>query len=92
MHPATGSAQHHPRADPFLHPMQPPSTAFPAIVYPLYLCDLRADPVLCALCSCVCFSARYPGSQGKQYFLGLEAVLGGSGDPAYPGMHGMCVQ
>ena len=28
---------------------------------------------------------RYPGSQGKQYFLGLEAVLGGSGEPAYPG-------
>jgi light-harvesting complex I chlorophyll a/b binding protein 3 len=22
---------------------------------------------------------------GKQYFLGLEKVLGGSGDPAYPG-------
>lgn len=37
---------------------------------------------------CVLLSAvpcRYPGSQGKQYFLGLEAVLGGSGDPAYPG-------
>lgn len=28
---------------------------------------------------------RYPGSQGKQYFLGLENVLGGSGEPAYPG-------
>jgi light-harvesting complex I chlorophyll a/b binding protein 3 len=28
---------------------------------------------------------RYPGSMGKQYFLGLEKVLGGSGDPAYPG-------
>lgn len=28
---------------------------------------------------------RKPGSMGKQYFLGLEAVLGGSGDPAYPG-------
>jgi light-harvesting complex I chlorophyll a/b binding protein 3 len=28
---------------------------------------------------------RNPGSQGKQYFLGLEKVLGGSGDPAYPG-------
>jgi light-harvesting complex I chlorophyll a/b binding protein 3 len=28
---------------------------------------------------------RFPGSQGKQYFLGLERVLGGSGDPAYPG-------
>mmetsp|Transcript_35541 Transcript_35541/g.100605 ORF Transcript_35541/g.100605 Transcript_35541/m.100605 type:complete len:358 (+) Transcript_35541:258-1331(+) len=26
-----------------------------------------------------------PGSQGRQYFLGLEAVLGGSGDPKYPG-------
>ena len=26
-----------------------------------------------------------PGSQGKQYFLGLEAVFGGSGNPAYPG-------
>merc|ERR1719473_2411522 len=28
---------------------------------------------------------RNPGSQGKQYFLGLERALGGSGDPAYPG-------
>ncbi|KAG6590140.1 Chlorophyll a-b binding protein 8, chloroplastic, partial [Cucurbita argyrosperma subsp. argyrosperma] len=26
-----------------------------------------------------------PGSMGKQYFLGLERFLGGSGDPAYPG-------
>jgi light-harvesting complex I chlorophyll a/b binding protein 3 len=26
-----------------------------------------------------------PGSMGKQYFLGLEKFLGGSGDPAYPG-------
>lgn len=28
---------------------------------------------------------RNPGSQGKQYFLGLEEVLKGSGDPSYPG-------
>lgn len=28
---------------------------------------------------------RKPGSMGKQYFLGLEGALGGSGDPAYPG-------
>ena len=28
---------------------------------------------------------RKPGSMGKQYFLGLEKGLGGSGDPAYPG-------
>lgn len=28
---------------------------------------------------------RHPGSQGKQYFLGLEKVLGGSGNPSYPG-------
>jgi len=28
---------------------------------------------------------RNPGSQGKQYFIGLENVLSGSGDPAYPG-------
>lgn len=28
---------------------------------------------------------KAPGSQAKQYFLGLEAVLGGSGNPAYPG-------
>lgn len=28
---------------------------------------------------------RYPGSQGKHYFLGLEAAFKGSGDPAYPG-------
>ena len=26
-----------------------------------------------------------PGSMGKQYFLGFEKVLGGSGNPAYPG-------
>ncbi|THU52070.1 hypothetical protein C4D60_Mb10t00120 [Musa balbisiana] len=26
-----------------------------------------------------------PGTMGKQYFLGLEKGLGGSGDPAYPG-------
>uniref|UniRef100_A0A7I4E0E0 Chlorophyll a-b binding protein, chloroplastic n=1 Tax=Physcomitrium patens TaxID=3218 RepID=A0A7I4E0E0_PHYPA len=26
-----------------------------------------------------------PGSMGKQYFLGLEKFLGGSGNPAYPG-------
>ena len=28
---------------------------------------------------------RKPGSQGEQYFLGLETVLKGSGDPSYPG-------
>jgi len=28
---------------------------------------------------------RHPGSQGKQYFLGLEQVLQGSGNPPYPG-------
>lgn len=28
---------------------------------------------------------KNPGSMGKQYFLGLEKGLGGSGDPAYPG-------
>jgi light-harvesting complex I chlorophyll a/b binding protein 3 len=28
---------------------------------------------------------RNAGSQGKQYFLGLEKVLGGSGNPSYPG-------
>merc|ERR1712224_740709 len=28
---------------------------------------------------------RNPGSQGKQYFLGLEKIFEGSGDPAYPG-------
>jgi hypothetical protein len=28
---------------------------------------------------------RFPGSQGKQYFLGLEKVFEGSGNPAYPG-------
>ncbi|KAG9129094.1 hypothetical protein Leryth_019823 [Lithospermum erythrorhizon] len=26
-----------------------------------------------------------PGSMSKQYFLGFEKYLGGSGDPAYPG-------
>ena len=28
---------------------------------------------------------RAPGSQKEQYFLGLEAAFGGSGNPAYPG-------
>lgn len=28
---------------------------------------------------------RFPGSQGKQYFLGMEAAFNGSGNPAYPG-------
>jgi light-harvesting complex I chlorophyll a/b binding protein 3 len=28
---------------------------------------------------------KYPGSMGRQYFLGLESVLGGSGEPKYPG-------
>ena len=28
---------------------------------------------------------RHPGSQAKQYFLGLEQVMQGSGNPAYPG-------
>merc|ERR1711907_166045 len=28
---------------------------------------------------------RNPGSQGKQYFLGLERILCGSGNPSYPG-------
>lgn len=28
---------------------------------------------------------RKPGSMGKQYFLGLEKIFEGSGDPAYPG-------
>jgi len=28
---------------------------------------------------------RHPGSQGEQYFLGLEQALKGSGNPSYPG-------
>jgi len=28
---------------------------------------------------------RNPGSQGKQYFVGLESAFRGSGNPAYPG-------
>lgn len=28
---------------------------------------------------------KNPGSMGKQYFLGFESFLGGSGEPAYPG-------
>jgi len=28
---------------------------------------------------------RNPGSQAKQYFLGMEGAFGGSGNPAYPG-------
>lgn len=28
---------------------------------------------------------RHPGSQGEQYFLGLEQAFKGSGDPKYPG-------
>ena len=35
---------------------------------------------------------RNPGSMGKQYFLGLESVLGGSGDPSYPGNITACQQ
>lgn len=31
---------------------------------------------------------KYPGSMGKQYFLGLESIFQGSGDPAYPGKRG----
>ena len=30
---------------------------------------------------------RKPGSMGKQFFLGFENVLQGSGEPAYPGAH-----
>lgn len=29
---------------------------------------------------------KNPGSMGEQYFLGLEGLLKGSGEPAYPGM------
>jgi light-harvesting complex I chlorophyll a/b binding protein 3 len=29
---------------------------------------------------------RKPGSMGKQFFLGFEGVLGGSGEAAYPGV------
>jgi light-harvesting complex I chlorophyll a/b binding protein 3 len=28
---------------------------------------------------------KYPGSQSKHYFVGLEKIFGGSGNPAYPG-------
>lgn len=28
---------------------------------------------------------KKPGSMGKQYFLGFEKLLGGSGNPSYPG-------
>ncbi|KAJ6319375.1 hypothetical protein OIU78_014900 [Salix suchowensis] len=30
-------------------------------------------------------TGQIPGSMGKQYFLGFEKYLGGSGEPAYPG-------
>ena len=33
---------------------------------------------------------RKPGSMGKQYLLGLESGLKGSGDPAYPGVLSVC--
>ena len=33
---------------------------------------------------------RKPGSMGKQYLLGLESGLKGSGDPAYPGVLSAC--
>jgi light-harvesting complex I chlorophyll a/b binding protein 3 len=29
-----------------------------------------------------------PGSKGKQFFLGFEKYLGGSGDPGYPAYPG----
>ena len=32
-----------------------------------------------------CQDYRKPGSQSKQWFLGMESVFGGSGNPAYPG-------
>ena len=38
-----------------------------------------------AITWCVLQDYRNPGSMGKQYFLGMENALGGSGDPAYPG-------
>lgn len=35
---------------------------------------------------------KKPGSMGKQYFLGFEKVLGGSGNPSYPGtLHLACI-
>lgn len=39
----------------------------------------------CQHCSLACLRFRYPGSQGKQYFLGLEKAFEGSGNPIYPG-------
>ena len=39
---------------------------------------------LCLL-PCLLQDFKNPGSQSKQYFLGLEQVFGGSGNPAYPG-------
>ena len=33
---------------------------------------------------------KKPGSMGKQYFLGFEKVLGGSGNPSYPGDDLLC--
>jgi hypothetical protein len=52
----------------------------------LFLSALTAPPVrLCPLLSICPQDYRNPGSQGKQYFLGLEAAFNGSGAPAYPG-------
>jgi hypothetical protein len=48
-----------------------------SLLHPLLYCS-PAPPL-------IVLPLRFPGSQGKQYFLGLEAIFKGSGNPAYPG-------
>lgn len=64
------------------------------VIPPLGTFDYWADPFTLTWGSILLMSFaehrrlqdyRNPGSMGKQYFLGLEAVFSGSGNPAYPG-------
>lgn len=76
----------------------PQSTALPwfqtGVIPPLGTYDYWADPFTLFVFEIALFGfAEHrraqdyykPGSMGKQYFLGLEKGLGGSGNPAYPG-------
>ncbi|KAA8524926.1 hypothetical protein F0562_011436 [Nyssa sinensis] len=76
----------------------PPETALPwfktGVIPPAGTYDYWADPytlfvfelALVGFAEHRRFQDWYnPGSMGKQYFLGLEKYLGGSGEPAYPG-------
>ncbi|GAB4859286.1 Chlorophyll a-b binding protein 8, chloroplastic [Ancistrocladus abbreviatus] len=72
----------------------PPETALPWFKTGLGHTNYWADPYTLFVLEMALMSfaehrrfqdCANPGSMGKQYFLGLEKFLGGSGDPAYPG-------